>query len=308
MTALTWRAGARLHPLAVELVFSHSTLAGCYWPGHHGPSFSSAAKGKVLLIAVHGWLDNAYSFYPLAQCLEDIPLLAVDWPGHGLSPQRPPGYPLHFFDYISDLKQIVDYCSSQFEQVIVVGHSLGALVTSTYAAVATESLAGVILLEGLVPMAEPSRCAKQRLASSLSSHASPSEPKGYASVAALAAARSKLTGLSSQWSYLLVERNTVEYAGKFYWRTDPRLKKDSPWRMTPEQRQQLLANTDLPMLLVQGAQGYHQITSQLSFAADWFPRLEQVTLPGDHHFHMSAAEQLAARIREFITRQCQLAL
>lgn len=310
MSIPIWRASARLHPDEVSLTLPHITLAGCYWRGKSGPELSVAAlgqecaqtnmKGEVLLIALHGWLDNAHSFYPLAQYLDDYPILAIDWPGHGLSQHRSLGYPLHFFDYLYDLAKVIEHCRHQFTHIVVMGHSLGAMIASTYGAAQTDTLDAAILLEGLLPMAESSQHAKARLQQSLSAHQSVTKPIGYQSIESMAAARSKLTGLSSKWSHLLVTRNAVECAGKFYWRTDPRLKRDSPWRMTIEQREQILANTELPMLLVQAEQGYHQLNAQLAEAKRWFPLLESSCLPGCHHFHMSAAELVAQKISDFI--------
>ena len=66
------------------------TLTGLRW--------GSASDLPVL--ALHGWLDNASSFAPLASHLSGFQLLALDLPGHGHSQHRPPGMRYHLLDYV----------------------------------------------------------------------------------------------------------------------------------------------------------------------------------------------------------------
>jgi len=83
---------------ALKLPLPHLTLAAQCW----------GAEDKPLLLALHGWLDNSNSFAPLAEKLmNDYRILAIDWPGHGLSEHRPGRYPLHWIDYLYDLEQLL---------------------------------------------------------------------------------------------------------------------------------------------------------------------------------------------------------
>ena len=60
------------------------------------------------LLALHGWLDNAASFEPLAEYFADHDLVAIDLPGHGRSSHRADGAWYHFIDYASDVLAVVE--------------------------------------------------------------------------------------------------------------------------------------------------------------------------------------------------------
>ena len=59
-----------------------------------------------LLLCLHGWLDNAASFQPLMPYLADYHVIAIDWPGHGLSSHRSEDAHYHFIDWIYDLVKL----------------------------------------------------------------------------------------------------------------------------------------------------------------------------------------------------------
>jgi len=80
------------------------------------------ADGKPVL-GLHGWLDNAASFDALAPMLEDIRLVALDFPGHGWSDHRPHNSWYYLADYTADIQRVA--AALGWDRFSLLGHSLG---------------------------------------------------------------------------------------------------------------------------------------------------------------------------------------
>ncbi len=102
------------------------------------------------VVALHGWLDNAASFTLLARHLPQIRLIALDLAGHGLSDHRAVGQPYYIWDNVADVLALVDELA--LEQVVLLGHSLGAGVATLFAGAFPERVSRMLLIDGLVPL------------------------------------------------------------------------------------------------------------------------------------------------------------
>jgi len=80
-------------PREICIDLPHIRLAGQRW-----------GEGEHIVLALHGWLDNAASFAPLAPHLIDdnTSLIALEFAGHGRSAHRPLGAGYHFTDHMRD--------------------------------------------------------------------------------------------------------------------------------------------------------------------------------------------------------------
>ncbi|XP_076626922.1 putative serine hydrolase isoform X1 [Colletes latitarsis] len=99
-------------------------LSGKWW----GP------KGIQPIMALHGRQDNAGSFDTLIPLLpDDISVLCVDMPGHGLSSHYPKGHYYYvYWDGITLLRRIMKHFS--WSKAKLLGHSLGGAISFLYAA------------------------------------------------------------------------------------------------------------------------------------------------------------------------------
>ena len=72
-----------------------------------GQEWKSASPTKNVLL-LHGWQDNSNSFKKLANLLPaDWHLVAIDFPGHGVSSPRPDGVPYYVTDWVSDVRLVI---------------------------------------------------------------------------------------------------------------------------------------------------------------------------------------------------------
>uniref|UniRef100_UPI0040480A79 alpha/beta fold hydrolase n=1 Tax=Rheinheimera sp. TaxID=1869214 RepID=UPI0040480A79 len=250
------------------------------------------------VLCLHGWLDNAASFEPLAQHLTEIPLLALEFPGHGHSGHRSTDAHYYFFDWVQD---IVALCrQQQWQQLTVIGHSMGAMVATALAASFPELVAKLVLIDSLGFIIDDADNAAQQLRDGINSRLkAPTLSPCYASLADAALARQKQSDFSLTEAMLLAKRGTITTDKGLRWRADLRLRHSSVYRLTLQQAKALITAVNCPALGV--------IASDSAFAAkvkQFVPYYQQLTLTevsGGHHCHMTQAEVVAAHIKRFLT-------
>ncbi|MDU1141899.1 alpha/beta fold hydrolase [Aeromonas rivipollensis] len=257
-------------------------------------------QGKPLVIALHGWLDNGASFLPLAPHLAECHLVCVDLPGHGHSDHK--ATPYVFVDWLDDLHQIAQ--AAGWQRFVLLGHSLGALIASAYAGVFPEQIVRLILLEGLGPLSQPDEEVPAQLRRAILNRSRTRERAtgGFASLDEAVAARCKVADISPAAARLICERQLEEREGRWYWRSDPRLRDLSPMRMSEGQAQALIRAIACPVLFIRGEQGFPALIQQWQQRADVFRQIEMAVVEGNHHFHMDNSSKTAVYIENF----CQI--
>lgn len=269
--------------LAVERHFTVSNirLAARFWPGQGTP-----------VLALHGFLDNANSFAPLAEQLPN-PLLALDFAGHGLSEHRPLGARQSFLDHVDDVYELAEQLG--WDEMILLGHSMGAGVASLVAASRLLPLRQLWLLDGLGPMALPADKTATQLIKALQKRSAPRREKSiYRDREAAAVARTKgFGGLSIEACRLLCERGLEACEGGFHWRADARLRLPSRVYLAEDQIKNLLGHITTPTLLVRASDGLGG-KGMMDHRIDYINGLKVADLNGRHHLHMEVPAELAA--------------
>lgn len=256
-----------------------------------------------LILALHGWLDNANSFDLLAPYLaEDFYLVAVDLPGHGHSTHLPPGCYYHFIDGIFTTVQIIN--ALQRSRIHLLGHSLGACLASLVAGVATDRVISSAFLEALGPITASETSCQQQLVQYMQ-HGLPLEndsTKSYRSIQEAARVRAQRGYLSAEHAKIICERGLYEKNGAFYWRHDKRLQIPSPLRMTEMQVLSCLSAITAKCILCWADQGFAFDKEDMQARMKAVKHLEVTQLAGGHHIHMEKPEAVGNILVDFFRK------
>lgn len=265
------------------------TLTALQWPGEGEP-----------ILALHGWLDNAASFVPLAQHL-GRPLVALDFSGHGHSEHRPNEVATHLVDHVRDVKAVVDQLG--WERFTLTGHSMGAGIACLFSAACPERVSRLILIEGLGPpttKADEVAATLRKAMDDMAALANKKKPV-YTEINDAVEARTRgFGGLSCEASALLVERGLMPVDGGWTWRADSRLRLTSSLRLTEDQVEGFIRAIEAPVCLILGEKGMGG-GGMFDHRVEWLKSVQVVRLPGRHHLHMETPEAVANAINSFLT-------
>lgn len=252
---------------------------------------------ELSVVFLHGWLDNAASFESVMSELHVISpqlhLCAIDLPGHGLSSHKNGGnfYPFH--DYIEDVYQFLANLSPN--RLVLVGHSLGALIASCYSAAFPEQIDGLVQIEGYGPLAESSQNAVSRLREGvLSRQRIRRKPmRAMQSVQEAIERRAKVNELDAELIAPVVKRGLIEIENGWQWRHDVKLQSQSLYRMSLEQAAVYRQQLTLPQWVILGEQGFSYLQS---FQNDTPDSTHVEMIEGGHHCHLQSPFRVASLI------------
>lgn len=275
-----------------RLPTSGGDLAICEWGAPDAP----------LLIFLHGWLDNAASFFTLAPALADrYRCLAIDFHGHGKADHLPAGVSYHFIDGVATLHEAFLALSEQ-QPLRIVGHSMGAALALLYAGAFPARVAKLISIDAFGPITREVSETAARLAEACSDRLRRglSRKPVYSDQEMALAARAAVGDLPAELLRPIVERNLLAVEGGWTWRSDARLRLPSLWRLSPDQAASFFAAVSAPMLVIEGSRGLPMVAEALQRHAHRVARLQRVTLDGGHHVHLEQPEACVQLIRAFL--------
>lgn len=259
-------------------------------------------ESQPIVLCLHGWLDNAASFIPLMNELEQHQVIAIDWPGHGHSAHRGQDAHYHFIDYVYDLLLLFEF--NQWQSVDIVAHSMGGMIASAFAAAFPEKVNSLTLIDSIGFISAQSEETTEHLRNGMLSRL---KLKGkrkpiHPDLESAISARRAVSDLRYDDAKLLVERGSLAIESGITWRADSRLRNTSPYRLTFSQAKQFIKDITIPVQLIYGDKGIEFVELGLAHYAPLFKRFSAHKLNGGHHVHMEQAKKTAVIVESFLEK------
>ena len=261
-------------------------------------ALDNGGEGRPPLLALHGWLDNAASFLPMAPHLAHYHLVALDLPGHGRSFHYPDDAEYSLFSTILDILAAADALG--WERFSLLGHSMGGAISSLVAAAAPERIERACLIEALGPLSADAPSTASRLQDAVARRRALdiSRKRVFSDIelAIVARMHTPVAAVDANTARLLVQRGVQTVEGGYLWSSDPRLTLPTAVRMTEEQVHDCLRAIRCPVhLLVADPAPMYFPPSIRDARIACVEQVRLVALPGGHHLHMThPVESVAA--------------
>ncbi len=270
-------------------------------PHKHIGALAFGDPHKPLMLALHGWLDNAASFIPLAPLLSEYRVIALDFIGHGNSSHRSPDAHYHQLDFVHDVHELVT--QQGWQKFVLLGHSMGGIVGSLYTASFPERVSHYITIESFGPMTKTAQSSAEQMRESIESRLKVQQSDGRHpdNFQRVVQARAHAGSLSLTNAELLVARNLDRVGEQLRWRTDRRLRSISSLRVTEDQAEYFLRSIQCPTMAIQGSQGYTSMADKFQQRASFVRDLQLVMCDGGHHVHMDNPTAVASHILQFLS-------
>jgi pimeloyl-ACP methyl ester carboxylesterase len=274
----------------------------------NGMNFAAQEWGdatQLPVLALHGWLDNAASFFALAPRLNNLHIVALDMAGHGRSEHRPGQMAYTPWDDINDILAVADHLG--WDRFALLGHSRGAIIGTLAAGAFPERFIALGLVEGLLPEPARSEDAPKQLASAIKGLRVQQQktPSVYPDISIAIKARERgMFPLGHDAAKALTERGVVAQAGGVSWSTDPRLLAPSMIKLSREHLHAFVNQVNAPIKLLLADEGLPKLYTNYLHEVEQFPQLDVEVLSGGHHLHMEqevdvVAEKLNAFFSQF---------
>ncbi|KAG8235118.1 hypothetical protein J437_LFUL014381 [Ladona fulva] len=298
---VTYEGGKQVTEIQIPVPWGH--ISGKWW----------GRTDRKPLLGLHGWQDNAGTFDRLMPLLpEDVSVLAVDLPGHGLSSWYPSSIYYNTQQGLVCVRMIVKHF--KWDSVSILGHSMGSELGFLYSAVYPDDIKILIGLDLIKPISVDQVKLAKRAASiidkTLDMHDINKDncPKYEYSELVERLLKGYKGSLTKDCCEVLLKRGKVKFDNcKYYYTRDPRLNSSTGLLSEfPHDHLMTLANRiRCEVLNIKGKPGkdfedqkhYYEALDLVKNSAK---RYEFHEVDGSHHFHLSNPVPTADIIEKFL--------
>ncbi|XP_054264519.1 serine hydrolase-like protein 2 [Macrosteles quadrilineatus] len=279
-------------------------------PWGHIAAKAWGTPGNPRLLAIHGLNDNAGSFDQLMPLLQDqLYIICLDLPGHGLSSHFPPGLHFSLLDLACSVKLVVDHLN--WTSFNILAHSMGSTVAIYFTALFGEKVTHSILIDGFFPIVIPGEnFVQERCQVILEKFLRPVKPgMTYDFNGSITKLREERIKHISVHALRALQKRAFTRSDKGYvFNNDKRTKLVVYGLFTAGFHYGLLKCLDCPILMIltsefEASSLSHTPTNQGSLALlsqTLGPKFKTVRTPGSHDVHMDSPTLLAPVIKHFL--------
>ncbi|KAH9392475.1 hypothetical protein TYRP_005554 [Tyrophagus putrescentiae] len=312
------------HTSDFELTVPYGAIRGKVWS-------NSSCDGKqeiVRIIALHGWQDNCGTFDALIPKLpENYYIVAIDFPGHGLSSHLPAGSPYNDIIFVVELERVIQKLGWKERPFTILGHSMGAAIALFYACLYPKAVQRIVALDMIKPLTfqRENLAAKTRegIEQFLQLEAKTMKAETLTNGATTNGGGSSSAGIPTydfdQAVVKLIQAHSgAEYLlkrgskslpgdpGKVYFTRDNRLKAMLFQRMDYESLIHYFAQLDCELLIVKAEKGVKLDPDAVSdlyieLYTRQCSRFEYAKVPGGHHVHLCQPDNVYPIVAKFIS-------
>jgi len=269
----------------------------------HFNAWGNASAPPLLLI--HGGADHSRSWDHLAQALApDFHVIAPDLRGHGDSGWAI-GSSYNLVDHVYDLTGLIKSIGA--DQVALVGHSMGGMVSLTYAGTFPDRVSRLVVLDGVTAFpARRTQPADVRIAewagdldkfAQRKIHRYPSVADG---AGRMRGRNPRLT--EAQALHLATHGMKRNDDGSYSWKFDPYLRARAPYRLSLEDNTGLWSRIACPTLLVAADESFLPDPGKAGVLSH-FKHAELVTISGAGHWlQHDRPDEVLELIQRFLTQ------
>lgn len=204
-------------------------------------------------------------------------------------------------DFVINAIQVADHLG--WKQFVLLGHSLGAAISSIIAGTIPHRIQGVALIDGLGPFTTPAEHTPHQLRlfiEKMSAIPNKTAPR-YASEEEALQARLQVNNMQRDSAKALVKRGIKQVEdNKWTWRTDPQLLIPSAIQLTEEQMLSFLKAISSPICIVRPEPGFPFPTEIIQRRIQALRKVEIFRIAGQHHVHLDSPEIVAEHLRPFL--------